>query len=404
MEIGFLFNHDQVGQVALRLPMALALARRAPDAKIVVATTHPQLTAEVMRLGEGLVGPRIRLVELGLTRWSSRALAAGLEAVMPATRILLYRDNLDFFRGLDLLVVADKAVLILKTHYGLKHLRIVHARRSAGDRAIGLDRASADFDLILCAGPKVRERLIAEAGVQPDRIAVVGFPTFDAEPGAGVHPLAEDGRPVVLYNPHVSPGLSSWYPIGRQVLDWFVARDDLQLIFAPHPTLFERPIVLNTEKLRLERPGPLGERHLLAPNIHIDLMGQASTTLAYARRADIYLGDASSQVYEFLARPRPCIFLNPHSLPWRRDPDFAHWRLGRVIEVVGDLRGALAEGRADHDRYYRARQASTLPERFDHTGEPHAVRAARALATFAGLAAPALARDVAPEEAWALHG
>ena len=168
----------------------------------------------------------------------------------------------------------------------------------AGDRAIGFDKASAGFDHVLVSGRKIRDRLVAEAGVEPDRISVVGYPKFDLlARGRPTHPLLDDGRPVVLYNPHVSPHLSSWYEAGRQVLDWFAARDDYHLIFAPHVMLFERPFVLTIDKLRLDRAGRIEERYLRAPNIHIDLGSRASTTMVYTQRADIYRGDVTSQVY-----------------------------------------------------------------------------------------------------------
>ena len=66
MRVGFLFNHDQIHQVAHSLPIALALARSGVDAEIVVATTNARLTQEVRRLGGGLIGHRIQMVELGV--------------------------------------------------------------------------------------------------------------------------------------------------------------------------------------------------------------------------------------------------------------------------------------------------------------------------------------------------
>ena len=208
MRIGFLFNHDQIHQVAHSLPIALALARADLGLEIVVATTNRRMTAEVVRLGGGLIGHGINLVELGLKRRSSQVLAAAAEAVLPATKLLVYGDNLDFFRALDMLVVAEKTSLILKTRYGLDHLKIIHTRHGAGDRAIGFDKASAGFDHVLVSGRKIRDRLVAEAGVEPDRISVVGYPKFDLlARGRPTHPLLDDGRPVVLYNPHVSPHL-----------------------------------------------------------------------------------------------------------------------------------------------------------------------------------------------------
>ena len=386
MRIGFLFNHDQIHQVAHSLPIALALARADLGLEIVVATTNRRMTAEVVRLGGGLIGHGINLVELGLKRRSSQVLAAAAEAVLPATKLLVYSDNLDFFRALDMLVVAEKTSLILKTRYGLDHLKIIHTRHGAGDRAIGFDKASAGFDHVLVSGRKIRDRLVAEAGVAPDRISVVGYPKFDLlARGRSTHPLLDDGRPVVLYNPHVSPHLSSWYEAGRQVLDWFAARDDYHLIFAPHVMLFERPFVLTIDKLRLDWAGRIEERYLRAPNIHIDLGSRASTTMAYTQRADIYLGDVSSQVYEFLLRPRPCVFLNTHRQAWRDDPNYGHWRAGPVIEAPDQLGEALASARAEHEARWRPVQQAMFAESFDLTEEPSAVRAARAVARLAAL-------------------
>jgi hypothetical protein len=396
MRIGFLFNHDQVHQVAHSLPIALALARAGVDAEIVVATTNPRLSAEVIRLGGGLIGQGVRLVELGLKSARSRVLAGALEGLLPAAKLLVYGDNLDFFRALDLLVVAEKTSLVLKTRYGLGNLAIVHTRHGAGDRAIGFDKASAGFDHVLVSGAKIRDRLIQEAKVDPNRISVVGYPKFDLAPArAGVHPVLNERRPVVLYNPHVSPHLSSWYGAGRRVLDWFLAHEEYNLIFAPHVMLFERPFVLSIERLRLDRAGRIDQRYLRAPNIHIDLGSRASTTMAYTDRADIYLGDASSQVYEFLVRPRPCVFLNDRGLAWQDDINFAHWRSGPVIAEVADLGEALARAQDHQEDTYRPIQQALFDYSFDLTAELSSVRAARALARFAGFDWPAPAAAAA---------
>lgn len=394
MRIGFLFNHDQIHQIAHSLPIALALARSGVAAEIVVATTNRRLTAEVVRCGGGLIGRGVQLVELGLASRKSRAAAGVLDAVIPATKLLVYGDNLDFFRSLDLLVVAEKTSLILKTRHGLGDLAIVHTRHGAGDRAIGFDKASAGFDHILVSGRKIRDRLVRDARVDPAKISIVGYPKFDMADGGGVHPLIDPGRPVVLYNPHVSPHLSSWYKQGRRVLDWFVEHEDHQLIFAPHVMLFERPFVVTIDRLRLDMPGRIEERYLRAPNIHIDLGSRTSTTMAYTNRADIYLGDVSSQVYEFLARPRPCVFLNSHGLAWRDDPNFAHWRTGRVIGEVADLGAALAHAPAEHEAGYRRVQQELFDYSFDLTAEPSSERAAKALVRFAGLDWPADPRSL----------
>ena len=47
MRIGFLFNHDQIHQVAHSLPIALALADSDRDLDVIVATTSEVLRREV---------------------------------------------------------------------------------------------------------------------------------------------------------------------------------------------------------------------------------------------------------------------------------------------------------------------------------------------------------------------
>lgn len=381
MRIGFLFNHDQIHQVAHSLPIALALARSGFDGEIVIATTTERLAREVQRLGAPLVGTRIEHVELKLKRSSAR-LARLLGTVAPAAKVLVYRDNLDFFRSLDVLVVAEKTSLILRKAHHLQRPLLVHTRHGAGDRAIGFDRHSAGFDHVLCSGEKIRERLIRDAGVPAANISVVGYPKFDiVQPSVRLLSGLPD-KPVVLYNPHPSPHLSSWYRHGRAVLDFFVDNDDYQLIFAPHVMLFERRFVVTIDRLRIDRPGKLHERYLRSPNIHIDLGSRASTDMSYTMSADIYLGDASSQVYEFLYRPRPCLFLNSHQHAWKGNPNFEHWNAGPVIERPDQLAAGLRLAVDSHAKTYLPIQQQMCARSFDVSDRPSSQRAAEALLQF----------------------
>jgi CDP-glycerol glycerophosphotransferase (TagB/SpsB family) len=305
-----------------------------------------------------------------------------LDGVIPAAKLVVYRDNLDFFRSLDALVVAEKTSTILKTRYGLQSLRLIHTRHGAGDRAVGFDKASALFDFVLVSGPKIRDRLVAEAGLPAEKLAVVGYPKFDL-PRTRTLPakLAGNGKPTVLYNPHVSPHLSSWYTHGRAVLDFFVGNPDYNLIFAPHVMLFERKVVISIDKLRLDWPGRLEAKYFDAPNIHIDLGSAASTDMSYTEAADIYLGDVSSQIYEFLIRPRPCIFLNSHHLDYAADPNFAHWAAGTVIGDPSLLRSSLVQAPIDH-RSYSEIQRDLFERSIDLTKTSSSERAAHAIRQF----------------------
>ena len=109
-----------------------------------------------------------------------------LEPVLPIEKLAVYGDNLDFFGSLDALVVAEKTSLLLKTRYGLSKLCVIHTRHGAGDRAIGFNRASAEFDHVLASGRKILDRLVADAGLPASSVSSVGYPKFDIAPAAAM--------------------------------------------------------------------------------------------------------------------------------------------------------------------------------------------------------------------------
>ena len=185
----------------------------------------------------------------------------------------------------------------------------------------------------------------------------------------------------MVYNPHPSPALSSWYAMGPQILDWFAKDDRYNLIFAPHIMLFKKRLTASLSPFALgwnygPRPDHYEHDHML-----IDTGSAASLDMTYTDAADIYIGDASSQVYEFIRQPRPCIFLNPRRIAWQGNPDFAHWRAGTVVETMDELAAALAEvprlSAAMHDR-----QEDMFRYSFDLQERPSSERAAEAILSY----------------------
>lgn len=383
MRIGFLFNHDQVHQVRHSLPIAIELARRARCGSVVALTGSARITAEVGKILREQHSD-VAVEELSLRSRTGKLFNAALNWLVPAHKLALYRDNLDVFRSLDVLVVTEKTSTVLRSRYGLKHLKLVHTRHGAGDRAIGFNRASSKFDKVLVAGDAIRNRLIEEAAIEAERIAVIGYPKFDLAP-ANVTPslFPDSDRPTILYNPHVAPHLSSWFRHGEAVLEFFARNRDYNLIFAPHVMLFERPVTVTISPPRIHWPGSIPERIRRAPNIHIDLSSPACTDMTYTRAADIYLGDVSSQVYEFLVDPRPCIFLNSHGrTDYEDDPNFAHWAAGDVIDDVTALDAALRSAIKRPDRH-KAAQQRLFASHIDLTDEKSSTRGARTIEHFA---------------------
>lgn len=381
MHIGFLFNHAAAHQVAHALPVARAIADLAPGIALDVFVSQGPVEAEVRRLHGG--DERIRIIPLrGPGRLAALATALSGNAI-PADRLSILRRNLDRFRGLDALVAPEKTATLLKTRMGLSGLRLVHTRHGAGDRAIGFDKASGLFDLVLMSGPKIRDRLAERGLLKPGGHAIVGYPKFDLLAGPEPAPLFDNGRPTVLYNPHPSPALSSWYRIGRDVLEYFARDNRYNLIFAPHVMLFAKRLTVGLSPPSLARAGRVPPAIRDCPHIHVDTGSRASVDMSYTRMADIYLGDASSQVYEFLARPRPCIFLNPARHDWRGNPDFAHWAAGPVVDDIAGLDAALEEAMARPDAWAQEQQA-LFSYSFDLTDTPSSIRAARAILDWLG--------------------
>ncbi|NIJ36358.1 hypothetical protein FHR22_001007 [Sphingopyxis panaciterrae] len=380
MRIGFLFNHHGGHQVAHALPVALKLQQRDHQARVSIFVSEG-CEAEVRRLAAAHGKTRPEIVRLRPPSLLARAANKATGSALPADIVSTLHRNLDRFRNLDALVVPEKTSLLLKSLFGLKSLKLVHTRHGAGDRAIGFDKASGKFDLVLLSGEKIRDRLAQAELLKDDGHAIVGYPKFDLPPRPAGPRLFPKDRPTVLYNPHPSPALSSWYGMGPQILDWFAQSGDYNLIFAPHVMLFKKRLTASLSPFALgwnPRPRPEHHGH---DHIIIDPASPASLDMTYTDAADIYIGDASSQVYEFIRRPRPCIFLNPRRINWQGNPDFAHWRAGTVVETIDELAAALAKtpllSTAMHER-----QEDMFRYSFDLQERPSSERAADAILAY----------------------
>lgn len=375
-KICFLFNHDQTHQIAHSLPIALQMAKNGV-ADVTLAVTSTLVELEIRRLsGAALEG--IKIAQLQTKSMVSQILVRALDNLVPARKLLVYRDNLDFFRQFDALVVSEKSSLILKTRYGLKDLKFIHTRHGAGDRAIGFNTESAQFDLILVSGEKIRDRLICDAGVPPEKIRITGYAKFDIIVPEQKPLFPASDRRTILYNPHPSPHLSSWFKFGEEVLEQFYQSGRYNLIFAPHVMLFTRPWTVTIDKLSIAAAKRPNARYNDAPHMLMDLGSPACTDMTYTNAADLYLGDVSSQVYEFLHRPRPCLFLDAHDTQWQGNPNYRHWTTGPVKTDAKDIIGAVDAAFASRDSYSNAQRA-VLEDSFSVTATPASARAAAAI-------------------------
>lgn len=374
MKVGFLFNHDALHQVRHTAPVVAELARDR-HAEVTVLTSSAAQEAEVRAvIGEAAASVRFVTLTIGP---AARLLDAGLRWIAPFRRIAMLRENLAAFAALDVLVVPETTSLMLRDRFGLSALKMVWIPHGAGDRSIGFRPETRRFDLVLLSGEKVRDRMLAESLIRPDNHAIVGYPKFDTIGDRPAAPLFAQDRPTVLYNPHFDPMLSSWYDWGREIVSWFAGDGRYNLIVAPHVMLYERRWHASVEhrRMRLRRGLPA---RLRSDNLLVDPGSEASVDMTYSRAADLYLGDASSQIYEWIAKPRPAIFLNPGRVEWRNDPSFAHWHLGQVVDRLDELPAALDRAFADPERD-RLIQQKAFAHSMSITDRTAAKRAAEAI-------------------------
>lgn len=177
-------------------------------------------------------------------------------------------------------------------------------------------------------------------GYPPEKIVATGYvkASYRSRQAAPAFPAV---KPIILYTPHWQRHRSSWWDWGRQIVRHLAEQDGFNVILAPHQRLIERDPAVREALAAVAA----------LPHVHVDLGSVAMVDGSYTAAADIYLGDTSSQVVEFLIRPRPCIFLNPQKLNWRATDDHEFWTCGEVIDDLGLLGAALASAQERHAEY-----------------------------------------------------
>jgi hypothetical protein len=374
MKIAFLYNHDTIHQIPHTVPVAAALARRGVDVHILASSPEQRETARALLPPD--VPVRFRDLTLSPV---SRIANAGLRHVAPFKRLAILRENVGVFRDYDALVVPETTTTMLRTRFGLRDVPLIYIPHGAGDGAAGFQTVTRQFDLVLLSGEKVRDRMASASLIRAGHHAVIGYPKFDLTLGRAVERFFDNDLPTVLYNPHFNPRISSWYPFGRAVLEWF-AREDCRynLIFAPHVMLFQRLLHTSLIHRKIGWRGrvPAALRH--HPRILIDLGSRRSVDMSYLRAADLYLGDVSSQIYEWIETPRPAVFFNTGEAERAANLDFRHWALGEVIGGMDALPGALARSFAAPDAMAVAQRQAFL-ETFSVTDRPAGERGAEAI-------------------------
>ncbi len=380
--IGFLFNHDAVHQVAHLAPIIVFLRQLFPDVEVHALVTSKAQEQRLLEITANTSESVFEIIRLN-TPPLLQSLFRLFNNIAPLQRLYILNRYKALFEKLDCLIVPEMTSTRLKTHLGLKSTPLILLPHGAGDRAIGFSEEIKHFDYVLLSGSKVRDRMLKNGLIRRDNHCLVGYPKFDTvnTSESGRKRFFDNDKPVVLYNPHFDAHLSSWYRMGIDVLDYFSRHPQYNLIVAPHVMLYKKKVHVSLQKHALKIVRAIPDKYFHYDNIKIDTGSEASVNMSYTINSDIYLGDVSSQVYEFLMIQRPCIFLNAHNADWSDNPDYYHWHCGPVLHKVSDL-SATFENIHSIQARYRNIQARRFRETFDLTATSSSVRAAQSIMSF----------------------
>jgi hypothetical protein len=347
-------------------PIVEALAAEAPELRIecwVATSVHEGLLSGWLADAGLASHVRLRRVPGYL---DLPELQHGENPPLPAKPLMLARLVPHLF-GAKAVVCAEQTSLWIPHLLPFLRRRFIKAAHGAGSMMARSDprRRAAHRLLVPAEGEKAR---LIGVGVPAERIVIVGYVKAGFRGLAHPPRLFADDKPVVVYAPHWQRHRSSWWRWGRQIVDLLAKQNRFNVILAPHQRLVEKAPEVREALAAVAR----------LPHVHTDLDSFAMVDGSYMGAADIYLGDTSSQVVEFLIRPRPCVFLNPQATDWRATDDHDFWSCGEVIDRLEALPDALERAEAGHS-LYETRQRTFAAEALGDASPAAAFRAARAV-------------------------
>lgn len=334
-EIVFLFigGAHQVFHLA---PVAAELGRLLPRSPVVCLAADRAIEAELLRVRDLMDAPGLGIELVRAPLWGR--LRAALKGKKSSLKRPLLK-SLSRRLGRAAAVVTPERTSAALRKMGLGETLMIHFRHGAGDRAPESESRLAAFDIVAVPGEKDLRRAV-EKGYPADRLRLCGYVKLDfcRRMARQLPRLFDNGNTTVLFNPHFEAERSS-LPLSEQVIQRFREHSTYNLIFAPHIRVSENMDA--AERARWQRLAVPGR-------VIVDLDSSHLIDMTYTLSADVYLGDLSSQLYEFLIQPRPVAFINAHGVDWRNDRRYVGWMLGEVAEELDDVVAAVDRAIARH--------------------------------------------------------
>lgn len=366
--IAFLFL-DEIHHLYHFINIAVELAKN----NKVSILTYPGCPTLLYETLDQLGGDKVKVEELPTQKF--REITDRIKKrPLPRKGFWVKKNKRYLLENFDAIIFTDyfhKYLLESRKNNTPKLLKLSHGTPG---RAYAFSEQQKDFDFQLLIGEFQFEQYKKLDLLAQDYV-IMGYPKIDVINKIKHKTVFSNNKPTVLYNPHFDPEYSSWQKEGLNILKFFYDHPEYNLIFAPHLHLFQK----NKGNQNKE---DIPFKYLEANNIHIDLGSTASVDMTYLKNSDIYIGDVSSQVYEFITKPRPCIFLNTHHLNYQKDVYFRFWKCGLVLNNTKELGKKLKQAENSFSKFKEIQEEITRENYYFEENSTASERAALAINRF----------------------
>lgn len=316
-------------------------------------------------------GNKIRIIRFACLPFLSRSSNAWKYLPINIFRFITLLLNFKKIKGPDAIVAPLYDYIFIKRFFPDKYY--IYSTHGMPSSEYALSKKITEFDLFFLYGEWDRLEREKRNQLTTSNHRMVGFSKYDLIKSTATKTYFKNDKPIILYNPHWNPELSSYFKFGTSIIDLFAQNKKYNFIFAPHVKLRQKNIHLTKKLMKFDS----------CSHILIDLGSQACIDMSYTRCADFYLGDVSSQAIEFLfIKPRPCLFIDLHNIKSKSNLKPITWHFGPVHDEISDLLGKIDSAFLLHDSQYKETQIKKSKTMFFKGLESPSELAAKAITSF----------------------
>jgi hypothetical protein len=241
----------------------------------------------------------------------------------------LIKSNKAIIRESDVILTASWGIPRLLQKYDLRDRCVIYTRHGANIGDNEYKKGLPEYDCVFITSNKMYDQLKELSILSKLKSYIkIDYCKFDyLFKNTGIEgDLFKNDLPVILYNPHFQNHRSSLFRDGEKIIDEIVKSNKFNVILSPHPLVNKWHFF---KRIKLKFPK--------SDKLIIDWSSIHQVNFDYMRKADIYLGDTSSSIYEWLYFDKPMIFYNSHNVDWEDKPFFDFWHWGYVVNNLEDL-------------------------------------------------------------------